>query len=1551
MMGDQLILEEDYDENYQATEEEILEYAQVIGIDVDKEKDLMWIAREGISAPLPSDWKPCQDTTGGDIYYFNFASGESTWDHPCDEFYRKMVNEEREKKRLMGGGAGAGGGGGAGGGSGGGGGKKDKKKKDKTEKKGKEKKDVAGKKLGGPLGPLKGESTLGSTLGGTGTLGSTRGTGQLNPLGSLKGAGSTLGSTLGKSGANLGGTADSSRFLKSNAASQKKSQSMSLKGAREENIQMMPDFSDEDSGTPRLNLDLDLQDVGGLGYDDSESSDGKLKGVEVSDDDDDFDRDFGRLNLMDADDLTPAVAEEPEPIKSRFLKSNKKEETNKKDDAKEEKSGGAKQPPAALAAMPAIKVTSVLDTPTVAADPKPEAAPAIGEAEPEIDLRALAEKRERLEKDGEEEMQNETEESLAKKREEYQRDREEQEAKLRKDHETSLAHMRKKLEKELEDAKLELLDDKEDRMRKLKQEAEQTEEEEAEKLQKERDKTIRELRKKVKEDTEEEEAMLMEGKSDAMRKLKETIRKDQQEQEDKLRADMDETLKTLRDEVRDLQENETAKLELEKKKMMDAIKKEVGGMEETERRELQDKSRKVLDDLRHKLESEERTALSDLQKAHDAELEKKTKEMKQKHEREMDDVRARLQEAQAEEKRREEDKLRLSREKQSAVRDMEGEMENVLKERKQEMKEEQKKELEKMRREHESNMKTTKREMEELEKKEKLALQSQWEAEKDRLAQDFELEMREMRRDLDQRREELHRAHEEQENALRETSEGLEERQKEAEAARNALEKEEGKLRKSWEKLDAEKERLGRKQHEVLASQVAKMDPEAVKQIQEERQELLESIQEERKRSKQLEKEKEDLLATVQRLKLQAKTSPRMPQRISEEDGQDLDEPYTNGHYHQADEGSSPRTTLRVPKTPSTGALNLEELSQPTPSPSKGVRQMVHPRDLLRTPAEREDYLLEGSDEEYQAPARRRASDRVSRGRRESDRSSRYTYGSSDTDIAGLPEHRSRNPRRQAWGQLATDSDESEDFTEAEIRQRMHQMDAQARLLEENGAIRRAGEFLRRQRHILRQRQRALGEARQEWRRDLRHQQTAGLSPAGASILEDVRLGLEREALELDKAMVNMSTGHRLIREKASKIKKLEASMQDRLSGSELDANFPHLSVSNLSLSDSSTGSDTSLSDPEEKGSKSGTSPENQASAVLSQLKQLLRDQRQGPSASGPGPGVAPSSENPLTGSLGTAGDPVVSSLNIINQQLSNVMSLLQQQAQARVPSTGDNPASDMVTPVSPRQSMSAGVLPSATHTGTQHLPRGSHASGPIPHLVSGQPSHNALPAQGAPQWSHSRPPYSYPHQENGYGSIPVSDYNGYSRPVGGGHPRLATTSSYPQGWSSGIRAQNQVVPNVKFDVSSLRTSAPRETAEQALERKWKTYFGGHGLSTASTASRPGVPNPSLGKPTFGGYVSARDQLRAFRQSAQTSPTHALPNEASLPATSTETKLQQMSDWVKDFRRDDNPTTSTATPLSGRSAPATNFSQGSGRRVPSTRLELDSNNQIRVREI
>ena len=38
-----------------------------------------------------------QDSSG-EIYYFNFENGDSVWDHPCDEYCRNMVIEERQRR-------------------------------------------------------------------------------------------------------------------------------------------------------------------------------------------------------------------------------------------------------------------------------------------------------------------------------------------------------------------------------------------------------------------------------------------------------------------------------------------------------------------------------------------------------------------------------------------------------------------------------------------------------------------------------------------------------------------------------------------------------------------------------------------------------------------------------------------------------------------------------------------------------------------------------------------------------------------------------------------------------------------------------------------------------------------------------------------------------------------------------------------------------------------------------------------------------------------------------------------------------------------------------------------------------------------------------------------------------------------------------------------------------------------------------------------------------------------------------------------------------------
>lgn len=51
--ADSVILEEEFDPNYEPTDEEIREYAQFLQMELDEDQDLFWIAREGLKAPLP----------------------------------------------------------------------------------------------------------------------------------------------------------------------------------------------------------------------------------------------------------------------------------------------------------------------------------------------------------------------------------------------------------------------------------------------------------------------------------------------------------------------------------------------------------------------------------------------------------------------------------------------------------------------------------------------------------------------------------------------------------------------------------------------------------------------------------------------------------------------------------------------------------------------------------------------------------------------------------------------------------------------------------------------------------------------------------------------------------------------------------------------------------------------------------------------------------------------------------------------------------------------------------------------------------------------------------------------------------------------------------------------------------------------------------------------------------------------------------------------------------------------------------------------------------
>ena len=186
-------------------------------------------------------------------------------------------------------------------------------------------------------------------------------------------------------------------------------------------------------------------------------------------------------------------------------------------------------------------------------------------------------------------------------------------------------------------------------------------------------------------------------------------------------------------------------------------------------------------------------------------------------------------------------------------------------------------------------------------------------------------------------------------------------------------------------------------------------------------------------------------------------------------------------------------------------------------------------------------------------------------------------------------------------------------------------------------------------------------------------------------------------------------------------------------------------------------------------GSDSSRSAKDQATSVLSQLEQVLR-------------GHATRPQGVQDDGSGT----IAASLDKVNQQLSQVMNLLQARQQKSSPpsSAREAPSTDRLQ-ISPR--------------------RHSHdALGHSQNAMRDAPLHR-LPATSST---------SYASSYDRFGNGIAPSYEGYA-PVWDPH---STKPSF--------------APTVRFDVSSLRVTAP-ESADQSLERKWQGYFGGkYGLLT-----------------------------------------------------------------------------------------------------------------------
>ena len=78
---------------------EVMSFAEYLGFDLNSYPELYWIAEQARAAPIPEAWGEHVDESGN-TYYHNEETGESSWEHPLDGYFKGLY--ERHKLAPVG---------------------------------------------------------------------------------------------------------------------------------------------------------------------------------------------------------------------------------------------------------------------------------------------------------------------------------------------------------------------------------------------------------------------------------------------------------------------------------------------------------------------------------------------------------------------------------------------------------------------------------------------------------------------------------------------------------------------------------------------------------------------------------------------------------------------------------------------------------------------------------------------------------------------------------------------------------------------------------------------------------------------------------------------------------------------------------------------------------------------------------------------------------------------------------------------------------------------------------------------------------------------------------------------------------------------------------------------------------------------------------------------------------------------------------------------------------------------------------------------------------
>eukprot|EP00946_MAST-07B_sp_MAST-7B-sp1_P004861 g4861.t1 len=77
--------------------EDVEAKAKSLGIDLDLETHLIWIARQALLTPLPPDWEFAWVADEGRKLYYNVITGDKSIAHPSNAYFKQMLESQRRQ--------------------------------------------------------------------------------------------------------------------------------------------------------------------------------------------------------------------------------------------------------------------------------------------------------------------------------------------------------------------------------------------------------------------------------------------------------------------------------------------------------------------------------------------------------------------------------------------------------------------------------------------------------------------------------------------------------------------------------------------------------------------------------------------------------------------------------------------------------------------------------------------------------------------------------------------------------------------------------------------------------------------------------------------------------------------------------------------------------------------------------------------------------------------------------------------------------------------------------------------------------------------------------------------------------------------------------------------------------------------------------------------------------------------------------------------------------------------------------------------------------------